>query len=57
MYEIKGLDGSITFTGERLKFYYLEHKEFGDAYDKEITQDQARKIIKKLCRHYRIVLP
>lgn len=54
MYEIKEADGSITLTGERLKFYYDEHRDFADEYALELDKHRARLILKKLERHFKV---
>lgn len=54
MYEIREEDGSVTMTGERLKFYYDEHNRFSEAYSKEISYREIKIVFAKLKRHYKV---
>ena len=54
MYIIKEQDGSETYTGERLKFYYEEHREYWQEYAKDMTKEEAGKMCKKLARHFKV---
>lgn len=54
MYIIKEPDGSETWTGERLKYYYEEHRDYWVEYAMDLNKDQTRRILKKLERHFKI---
>ncbi|MBI5803369.1 hypothetical protein HY448_01650 [Candidatus Pacearchaeota archaeon] len=41
-------------SGYKLKFYADEHKEFPEAYIKELNSEQARIVISKLQRHFKV---
>ena len=54
MYEYKDDDGVIIWTGERLKFYWLEHETFPEAYSVRMDIQKTKQIFRKLCRHFKI---
>jgi hypothetical protein len=54
MYEIKEADGSTTFTGARLKFYYDDFKLYAEEYHLALTAVQTKAICKKLARHFKV---
>jgi hypothetical protein len=53
MYELK-VDGGILLTGERLKFYYDDHHLYADEYAMPLTEKEAKKVCKKLARHFKV---
>lgn len=54
MYEHKEEDGSILMTGEKLKFYYDEHRIFSEVYGMRIVGSAIKIMFKKLKRHYKL---
>lgn len=54
MYEFKDSDGVITLTGERLKFYYDDHRLYEEEYHIPLPEREARKVCKKLARHFKV---
>ena len=52
---IKEEDGSKTYSPYRLKFYEKEiEEEHNEAHNKKLTEQEARMVFKKLCRHFKL---
>jgi hypothetical protein len=54
MYEFRDEEGILTWTGEKLKFYYDDHNLYATEYAMGLSEKEARAICKKLCRHFKV---
>jgi hypothetical protein len=54
MYSYKDENGDTHWTGCKLKFYYDDFHLYSKEYDMGLSEKDARRICKKLCRHFKV---